>query len=259
MIASIYIPTYGRPQQQKTFQRLHEKIQQRVIFIIKPEEEKEMLSLWGDKCKKLLIVDKSGVAVARQKAIEDSVSDHILFFDDDLRFDKRIQHWNYKNNNRAVIATPDQTLKAIQWMEEELKKTALVCLGARGGNNRHTQRWTIQNSRVMRSFGVKRSVMDLLGVSFDDFYYWEDFHIALTFLEYGYPNVVNVDYITDAGLSNSPGGVSRHIKRMWYQAKKFQRVHPTARVREKTFKNGSTVIQVPDFTIGWKKSFRSKI
>lgn len=256
---TIYLFTYGRPHKQKTFGRFPKSIQQQTYFVVRPNEEVEMVRRWGSRCAGVITHPQPGIANARQTALEHSPTDKVLMFDDDLKFDRRLPNWDYETNNRALLATQKDMIVAIQWLKDKLNTYAVASLGGRPGNNQRKNRWEDINYRVMRSFGVRRSILEKVGVRFDDFYYWEDFHVALTLLEQGYPNVVNQDIVTD-GFTNTRGGVVRNAKKMWAQARRFARLHaPFVKVRNKEFVWGPDEFIGPDLTVKWKRAFGSKV
>lgn len=254
---NIYIPTYGRPERQITFKCLSKGMQTKVVFICVPSEEKQLRQLWQDTGCNFLVCDKKGVSAARQAALEHSVSNKVCFFDDDLRFSKRLEDWDFDTNGKLAKATKEQLTFGIIWMQNSLNSYPIAALGARGGNQGIRHRWVNPNYRVMRSFAVDKSVMQRHDIRFDDFYYWEDFHVALSLLELGYENVVNVDLVSD-GVSNTTGGVQRNLEQMMVEANRFAELHPTAKLRMKTFFEGKGKIEVPDFTIQWKKTLGIK-
>lgn len=254
---NIYIPTYGRPERQITFKLFTPGMQRKVVFVCVPEEEKRLRSLWESTGCGFLVCSKKGVSAARQAALEHSEYDKVCFFDDDLRFSKRLPNWDFDKNAKLQKATSSELTSAVIWMQKHLNDYAATGIGARGGNNGMSKRWTNENYRIMRSFAVDRTVMNKHNIRFDDFYYWEDFHVALSLLELGYGNLVNIDFVSD-GVSNTAGGVVRNLPKMMEEATRFAALHPTAKLRMKTFFEGKTKIESPDFTIQWKKSLGIK-
>lgn len=258
----IYIPTYGRPKRQITFNSLPRRFQKRTIFVVRPEEEQEVLRLWGGSCRGVLVQRGSGVSSARQTALEhDDGFDTLCFLDDDLRFSARVSNWDFENNNRALKMSAYELEAALLFLQAEVEKgTACAGLGARGGNNGIRRRWINPNYRIMRSFALRRDVLQRHNIRFDLFSYFEDFHVALSLLELGYPNVVSVNWVSD-GITNSVGGVQRDYTQLWQNAERFVGLHPTAKIVEKSFKHGakSDVRKMfPDLSIQWKKTLGIK-
>lgn len=256
---SIYIPTYGRPERQQTFKRLPKDVRQRVVFVVRPSEEAIVTRLWHHQCGGVLTHKSPGVADARQTALEKSSTDKVCFFDDDLRFCRRKPGWVYNSDTRLDTATAADVSVGVQWLEDYLDLYPCTALGGRGGNIGIRHRWMTENSRIMRSFAICRWAMNDVGVRFDDFYYWEDFHVALSLLEQGYPNAVSTDIVTDGITNYEMGGVTRDVSKMWEVAKRFAATHPHAKLKMKIFRWGGPTLEAPDFTIAWKKAYRSKV
>jgi glycosyltransferase involved in cell wall biosynthesis len=261
---TIYIPTYKRLAKQKTIKWLSKFDLERTNLIVLPKEEKAAVRLYGKTLGGVLVCKNPGVAAARQFALEKSPTDKVIFFDDDLQFCQRVKDWCFNSNNRALRPIQEDVDVGVDWLYAYLSpKMPVTCLGPRGGNNHIENRWHIRNGRIMRSFGVYRPILDKHNIRFDEFYYWEDFHVAVSLLELGYPNIVNVDCIT-GGDTNSAGGVYRNVSQMWDYANLFVQRHPTARIREKFMQDGDNItgadkIKVPDLTVYWKKSFGTKL
>lgn len=256
----IYIPTFGRPEKQITFKALPQCFQKKVVFVVRDEEYKAVQRLFGGKCKEIIVQEGTGVAAGRQTAVEHSPHDAICFLDDDIRFSTRLPDWDYTTNNRALKSSVQDVQAGIEWIEEQLNEYDCVGLGARGGNNGIPKRWVNLNYRIMRSFGVSKSALRRYNLRFDDFYYWEDFHVAMSLLELGRENIVSVNWVTD-GVTNAKGGVVRNLKKMWIQARKFVDLHPSAVLVEKKFKHGDKELAdtiFPDLRIAWKKTLGTK-
>lgn len=254
----IYIPTAGRVDNQITFKSLPKRYQKRVVFVTLPQETKAMTARYGSSCLAVLPQKGKGVAAARQTAVDHQDGfDHLCFLDDDLRFSVRVKDWDYETNNRALKMDPSDIEAGLRWLQHTLESGVVcACLGARGANNGIRKRWVNENYRVMRSFGVSRSALEQVNVRFDDFYYWEDFHVALTLLEQGHKNVVSTNWLTD-GVTNSKGGVVRNLNLLWREAQRFVSLHPTATIVEKKFKHGArseAQVTFPDLRIAWKKT-----
>ncbi len=259
---TIYIPTYGRTAKQKTITWLCDRHRHNSFLVCRPEEEEELRNRYGHGyVGGFLVEEEKGVAAARQTAIDNCETDICLMFDDDLQFCQRVKGWDFVSNNRALKPTQKEVNEAVDWLYKNTNKDyPMTCIGPRGGNNRIKARWELENDRIMRSFAVHVPTLRKHNIRFDDFYYWEDFHVALSLLELGYKNKINVDAVT-GGTTNAVGGVVRNNKKMWAQIKKFKRVHPTIRIREKEMNCPTTKKRVsfPDMTVYWKKAFRSKV
>lgn len=262
----IFIPTYGRLHKQKTLSWFSEEDKERTILVVRPSEQKEALKIFGRSLYDTLVCKRPGVAAARQAAVEYCVDEDIdicTMFDDDLQFCQRVSDWDFETNNRALKPTQDEVDAAVQWLFDNCSKDfPIACIAPRGGNNTIEERWQIFNGRVMRSFAVHVPTLVKHEIRFDKFYYWEDFHVALSLLELGYENIINVDAVT-GGDTNAKGGVNRDLPAMWKCIHAFQKEHPTIRIREKQMNDGdrgprAERVTVPDMTVYWKKALGSK-
>lgn len=257
----IYIPTYGRVGKQKTLSWFSKEDKARTVLVCRPNERKDLIREHGNEVAEVIVERKPGVSAARQRAVEHCEEDVVVMFDDDLQFCQRVSDWCFHTNNRALKPTQEDVDVAVQWLYDKIdEECPVTCIAPRGGNNTIKERWEIENGRIMRSFAVHKSTLIEHDVRFDEFYYWEDFHVALSLLELGYKNKINVDAVT-GGDTNAKGGVVRNIPKMWGQIRKFKRRHETVRIREKEMNCPETKkrIKVPDLTVYWKKAYRSKV
>ena len=260
----IWIPTYGRLHNQKTVELLSEEHKKKTSLVVRDTEYSVHESTWRDRVLGTVSHTRPGVADARQTAVDSATDDVVIMLDDDLFFGRRLPDWEFGTNARTKKATAEAVHEAIEWLGSNCsEKYPMVCIAAKGANNSIQERYTIENSRIMRAFAVHKPTLLKHEIRFDRFYYWEDFHVALSLLELGYPNLVNVDHVTD-GVTNAKGGVSRDIAKMKACIEEFQELHPTIRVKYKTMPDGdgqgvSKTVLVPDMTVYWKKAFRSKV
>lgn len=257
---NIVIPTFGRIAKQTTFESLPEDLQKETTFVVRAEEYSAISNNYQS-CKKVLVQKGRGIANARQAAVDYSLRsgvNYIIFLDDDLKFAHRISGWSLENA-KLQQASRHEVGNAIAWMVDTLTAYAVVGIGPRGGNNRKPESLEL-NTRIMRSFGVNLNYLRKHSIRVDKFYYWEDFHIALSLLEIGYPNISTNQYTTD-GVTNATGGVHRDIQRMEKVALAFAKEHPTATIVHKRMPAGEKYqreLLFPDFRIGWKKALGIK-
>lgn len=254
MKSEIFIPTYGRPNNQKTFECLSDVHKKNTTFIIRPEEEKLF------KNRRYIVCSKKGAPAARQAAIEHSSARAVVMLDDDLSFSKRIDSWSL-NNPRLIKAEIRDVHDGIDWLIYKIGAYALSGLAPRGNNNTEKERWERECSRVMRAFAVDRRVLIKYKIRFDRYKYWEDFHVNLSLLRLGYKNIVNTALVNDAG-TNTKGGCSsyRKLSEMLKVREQFLKEHGDfARRNDKSakswgegFKDSDTV---PDMVIQWRKAY----
>lgn len=257
---NIVIPTFGRTTKQTTFESLPEDLQKETTFVVRAEERSAILNNYPS-CKKVLVQKGKGVSNARQAAVDYSLRsghNHVIFLDDDLKFASRISGWTLANA-KLQQASSSEVGNALAWMADSLSDYTVAGIGPRGGNNRKEEALEL-NTRIMRSFGVDLECLRKHNLRFDTFYYWEDFHIALSMLELGYPNISTNQYTTDS-VTNAIGGVHRDPQRMEKVAVAFTKIHPTATIVYKKMPAGEKhqrELLFPDFRIGWKKALGIK-
>lgn len=163
-----------------------------------------------------LPIDCSGINNVRQYIIEHFEDDKILMLDDDLNFYYRLRLREVGLN----IATDEQVLKAIRWIDEKLDSYAHCSISARTQNFQTTSRllrsgdeFALEIVRPWRTYGFRRDI--ILGEDLDfhadlDINTMDDFHMTLSLLELGYPNIVNFRYAHEQRGSNSKGGASTY-------------------------------------------------
>jgi hypothetical protein len=112
---------------------------------------------------------------------------------------------------------------------------------------------------MMRSFGVDCNVLLEEEITFDKYLYWEDFHVTLSLLTRGYPNLLSVVYCSD-GVTNEEGGVSlyrNHDDLVRVRAAFLEEWGQWAQANDrKSAKNwkGTDAAFVPDLKIAWRKA-----
>jgi hypothetical protein len=188
-------------------------------FLAFPQELKEMTTLVVHRSEAekyaefgcpMILMDEIGAPKFRQAAVDELSSqyDRLFFFDDDLRFCRRVDDWAFRTNAKLQQATPDDIAAAMVLMNQAMDERAMVGLGARGFNQELQDRHWRYNYRQMRSFGVRTDILQHEGIRFDKYPFWEDFHVTLSLLRRGYPNAVSNWYVTDTSETNAAGGVS---------------------------------------------------
>lgn len=254
----IYIPTKGRLERQITFRRLMPDIRESVVFVVCPEEADYFRRNYPDN--EVMVVDKIGVPAARQAVMDISDPDfpYVIFLDDDIRFVCRIDDWLFELPHMRQC-TDDDVRLAFQWMEKRLDKYAMVGLSARGMNNGIPDRYEREASRIMRAFGVDRELIREEAIRFDAFMFWEDFHVTLSLLTRGYPNIMSTVYCTD-GTTNDTGGVSMYRNRAALEKERRRFLEmwgPWCKPSEKRAKNWSNIDEetMPDLIVSWRKAY----
>lgn len=254
----LIIPTRGRVGKQVTFNSLPPKWQDKVVFVVSPEE-KDAFERYG---RPILVCEKVGVPAARQLAVDTYPQSCLFFLDDDLRFSQRCKGWEFGVKTKLDKMTFEDMGHALDVMEEELQEFAAVGFDARGGNNNRPYLKKRIVYRMMRAFGVDCGVLNEERIRFDVFPYWEDFHVTLELLKKGYANSVSMDFCAD-GVTNTAGGCSlyRNLDDLRTTRDAFIAMHsPFAVSNEKPAESwgggmGGAGATVPDMRIFWRKAY----
>ena len=237
----LYIPTYKRPFNQRTYDFLEKSWQGRVTFVVHPSEMNHFIG------KDFVVCDKVGAPEFRERAVLDAMTKErwtIFMFDDDLRFSMRTPDWTFENP-KLVPMNPEDLSAALCEVEQVLDsgKYALVGFAPRGFNNGERCHPTRENTRIMRAFGVNVAVLLEENIVFNKYPYWEDFHVTLSLLTRGYANLVFTKFCND-GVTNAKGGVSEY------------RTRETLIETRKDFLKewGDYVVPVEKGSVGWGKT-----
>lgn len=202
----IVIPSLGRAHRMNTFAALPKVLQEMTTLVVHRKEAQQYAKFGCP----MILMDEIGAPKFRQAAVEELSDQYtkLFFLDDDLRFARRVDDWEFKTNAKLQQATPDDLIRAFAVMDQALDEYAMAGLGARGFNQELKDKNWRYNYRQMRSFGVRTDVMNQCGVRFDKYPFWEDFHVTLSLLRRGFPNVVSNWYVSDTSETNGAGGVS---------------------------------------------------
>lgn len=226
---------------------------EKTIFVVCPEE--------AGRFENELVCAEPGVAPARQAALDHCDEQYLFMFDDDLRFCQRVDDWDLETNPRCRMSTKEDVDEILDIMEATLEEYAAVGFGPRGNNNSLKEtKWSLA-SRMMRAFGIDVEIFREEGIRFDEFKYWEDFHVTLELLKRGYPNAISARYLVDS-VTNADGGVSlyRNADDLRRVRERFVEYHsPFVKPVDKTAKSWANHKEdtVPDVRIAWKKAWSS--
>ena len=253
----IVIPTYGRFRDQQTLtQLLAAGLKPKLVVQHRERAAYERydadVEIWA------LPDDIRTIAPTRQWIVDNvGKDDALIMVDDDLVFYQR------RDDDRTKLRDiePSELKRAFESMAEWLEGYAHVGFAAREGANRNTES-LITNTRIMRVLGYDRSILRRRNIRFDEIEVMEDFHVALTLLEYGYGNLVLNDFAHNQGGSGSSGGCS-HFRTPELHARNAERLrelHPQfVTVVEKTTKGSFGGGTRTDVRIQWKQALGSKL
>jgi len=201
----IVIPTCGRAHRQLTLAQLM-AADMDVTLVVQDHEydDYQVYADWENVRIVRLPKNIRTIAPTRQWILHNIDSDVLCMVDDDLWFYKRRDD----EPTKLCDISPIELNAAFCKMHELLLQDyAHVGFAAREGANRCTDRY-IRNTRIMRVLGYNTKVLKKEHICFDEMECMEDFHVALTLLERGYPNLVMNHYAHNQAGSGAEGGCS---------------------------------------------------
>lgn len=146
----------------------------------------------------------SNVAETRDYIVQHvGSSDHLCMFDDDLVFATRRKD----DPTKFVFATAQAVREMILALDKALDDVNHVGLASREGGNRNAAP-IIENTRMMRVLGYKRSYLLKNNLTFTPFNFMCDFHMTLQLLMRGCAGRLINTHVNNQGASNAPGGCS---------------------------------------------------
>ena len=193
----IYIPTFMREDKQKCFNNLPVEIQ-KMVTLVTHDGRADILRKHNPTANVIDLGTADGIADVRQKILNQSPDDHVMFIDDQCRFKKRNSSMKYDK------MTPDQFVEMFELVERNLSEYAMVGICDRAGNNRYLQD-TRSSMRMYSVYAINRNAWRENGISFDGLYQknneiklYEDFYAVLSMLTRGLPNLMLCNYIFEA-------------------------------------------------------------
>lgn len=267
---NILIPTYGRVERQETLRQLLAAGLNPILVVQERELDLYAEHHGGDVVIMALPDTIRTIAPTRQYILDVLAEDRFCMVDDDLYFYAR------RKDDRTKLReiTPLELHAAFDDMDNVLKAYSHAGFAAREGANRNTHEF-MENTRIMRVLGYNRGALNEHGIRFDQMEVMEDFHVALSLLERGLPNLVLNNYAhNQAGGSGDSGGCS-HFRTPELQARNAQLLadlHPGfVKVTKKTTKGAwggmlaqdaalygashKIAVTRTDVTVYWKKAY----
>lgn len=252
----IYIPTYRRTENQKTFRLMPRKWRKRVTFVCDKEDAPKLEhALKGKQYAKIWVVPKSVKTIAQKRAwiIENTSATILLMLDDDLRWCSRAYKEDGTDKSSQLNSTHEQIDEALTRIEHKLQSFAHVGISAKQGNNNMPGRGFAKNVRMIYGLGYQVDVIRRV-CKLGRIEHREDMDYCLTLLRAGYPNRVLLDHCVDQ-LYNTTGGASvdRKQEDSDRDAEKLARLHkPFVKVVEKAYKVSMVRKEV---ICSWKKAY----
>ena len=252
MIDKIYILTYGRADKQITFKNLPKKYQEKVFFVLRPEE----VNLFREYNKVILEEKDFGIAATRRKVAEVSQNIKYCMLDDDLSFlYTRRENEEGKSNQPMSEQQFDDMFNLMDnvldyytfggleatWNPPVRDKDFKVC-GRPSGN-------VFYNGHKL----------PFDKIDWTDLKVSEDYNVALQLLTMGHENKISLRYRVDTGMTAKPGGcefertIADHNNSMKLLKNKFpQFVDLYEKEANDGFKGNKLAAR-----ISWKKAYES--
>lgn len=249
----ILIPSSNRWSKQTTYENLPPSVQEQVSIIV-PQDQWQ---IYND-CRLPAFAttpDIKGIGPTRQW-ICDSYGGHILMLDDDLVFAMRRRDVPTKFYD-AMPYEVELIVNSVQRLLDE--GWAHGAVAAREGANRVTSDYQY-NVRCLRALFYNADILEKHKIKFTDMEVMEDFHVALSLLELGYPSITINWAVQNQNGSNLPGGCSDY-RTMEVQSKAAFALmdrHPRfVTVVEKETKTAWGGQPRKDVRVAWKEAYRS--
>lgn len=247
----IFIPTYGRSENQVTFNNLPEDIRSQTRLVVQAREREKYEHIPWDS--KLVLPDNiRGIGPTRQFLTDNYRQ--ILMLDDDLDFATRrtdiperfraSMHDDIRNMINTIQNTLDEGWK-------------MVGVASREGANRDTRQFK-DVGRQLRVHAIDAEFFREKNIRWDRVEFMEDFDATLQLLELGYPNrVLNAWVHNQHAGSNATGGCSedRTGERQTQAAIKLYELHP--KFVNVVVKTSGRWGERTDVNIKWKKAYES--
>lgn len=221
----IFIPTLGRPRQQKTYHALPATLREQTRLVVRPHEA---LRLAQYPCIVLPEALPDGIAPTRQYILEYAARaghERIVMCDDDLTFYRR----RTDDPGKATNATEADVVQMFEALAETLSPDAPHAgVAAREGGNRLADQERVHATRMQRVLGYHVPTVVASGARFDRVAFMEDFDMTLQLLRAGLPNTVLCCWWQGQAQSNAPGGCStqRTPERQAEAARRLEELHP---------------------------------
>lgn len=201
---TVYIPTRGRADRQKTWSWLPPSVRAQTHLVTNETEA----PLLRDRGFPVLVCPVEGIAPKRQWILDQHTGgDKILMLDDDLRFAAR------RDDEPTKFYQPepagDDMVHAFAELSELFETTAMAGFAHRGGANHKTEP-VRHNERLSAAWGIRVSVARAVGLQIDRLPFMEDFDAALQLHAAGYGTALVNNYVWDCLESNASGGCASY-------------------------------------------------
>lgn len=206
----IAIPSCNRPRI-RTAKGLREGGYTGPIHVFVPPEQAEAYEKENRYKITVQPCDVRGISATRQAMIDFAGDEPLAMFDDDLYFYRR-----GSTTDKSLAALFD-VKPMLQWIEHTLMSFAHCSISTREQshqNSRLIERdgFDLECIRPYRIYGVRTDILREIGFRYNEFpeFTMDDFHLTLSLIEHGYPNVVSHQWAHNQRKSNFAGGASTY-------------------------------------------------
>jgi hypothetical protein len=261
MKIKIYINSSKRPDNVRTLRQLPPSWK-RITQIVTPIEQAKAYAPLGWPVLPVPDEVPRYLSSQRQWVMENADCDYVFFMDDDLDFSYRLPGvTNLKKSG------PKEMGDMLAEVMVTMKTFPLVGISTRFGNN-HILTDHDDINRVTRCYCVDKKTFSKVGCTFAPYepFAMQDFHVALCFLEKGYPDRILYTYAQGDPGSNTPGGCSDYRTYETHQkaARYLVAHHPeSVQLRAKKteggwdgFKSVGGEVFRTDVVVSWKKAYK---
>lgn len=251
---NIVIHTYGRPDTQKTWDKLPDKIKKLTSLVV---QERERLLYKGYP---IIVLPKKvrGLSPTRQWLIDNNNGRKLCMMDDDIT-----QFAVKTKDNKLVTASDSQIELMFIRFANILDNLAHCGVPYRQLNRIDYGVLYSECTRMMSLLCYDTRMLKKYGCRFDRVMLKQDFDMTLQLLEKGFKNRLLMRYaINVSSPQNNKGGVTeyRTDKANTEAAYRLQELHPKfVKVVKKETKTSYGGGERTDVTIQWKKAYASSL
>lgn len=203
----ILIPTYGRPDQQRTLDNLPTQSAVPVALVVRPSEARAHAGRWLGQGVAALPLPRSVTTISATRKHVGLLAERrglpwFMMMDDDLRIFER----EYGGKRLHPLSSVTAMMEAVSEVFEASSDVASVSLSARFGNN-FCDESVKMVGRQTQATAYRTDVFNRIAKNLKS-QYFEDAERTIRLLQMGYRNAILFDYAIEPGRMNTPGGCS---------------------------------------------------
>lgn len=250
----IAIPTLGRVNAQVTIKQIPAELKA-ITHLCCPEQEFPDLQKYGHPIIKIPDGVAGRIGRTREYIQKQIQSEHLLFLDDDLTFQKR------NSEKKLKKANPEDFLAFYMWAQSKMKLGyPLAGMSAAAGNNRSSE----PEKELERMYAVNCVNVKFLNqnnIRWDEIDPIGDFNIAISCIKTGNKNIINYEW-AHSSPPNAKGGCStyrnteNHKKSCMFLAEKH---YPHVKIVKKNKSSWKNMKDRWDVKVQWKKIYADAV